>query len=170
MRQVITVHPSKDLFRKADDIPIKNIQSDTFTQIGSSMLEILRKKGGIGLSANQVGLPFNLCVIELTSSDPKIMINPRVVKQSDKMVKSTEGCLSLPGATVVVNRHATVVVEYEDVTGETISLDAEGLLSNCLQHEIDHLKGVLMINRVGEIHRSRALKAVYRFKKAKGYR
>jgi len=170
MKQMITVHPSKDLFTKTIDIPKKDIKSDTYSQIGSSMLEILRKKGGIGLSANQVGLPFNMCVVELTSSDPKIMLNPRVVKQSDKMVKSSEGCLSLPGATVVVNRHANVTVNYEDVTGETISLSANGLLSSCLQHEIDHLKGVLMINRVGEVHRSRALKAVYRYKKAKGYR
>lgn len=167
MKQVITIHPSKDLFTKARDIPIEDIKSDTFSQIGSSMLKVLREKGGIGLSANQVGLPFNMCVLELTSADPKILINPRVTKYSDKMVKSREGCLSLPGAVVDINRHANIVVEYEDVDAKTQRLEADGLLSCCLQHEIDHLKGILMINRISEFHKSKALKAVYKFKKSK---
>ena len=166
MKQTVTVYPNKQLFEPVRDIPVDQIKSDTYTQIGSSMLEILRKKGGIGLSANQVGLPFNMCVIELKANDPKIMLNPRVMKQSDKMVPSREGCLSLPGATVVVNRHKNVTVQYEDVTGQTHTLEAVGLLSCCLQHEIDHLNGILMINRLNEFSKSKALKQVYRFKKS----
>lgn len=165
MKQTVTVYPNKGLFEKTRDIPIDQIQSDTYSQIGSSMLEILRKKGGIGLSANQVGLPLNICVIELSSNDPKIMLNPRVVKMSDKMVKSKEGCLSLPGAIVVVNRHKKVTVEYETVDAETESIEATDLLSCVLQHEIDHLNGILMINRLSEFHKSKALKALHKFKK-----
>lgn len=165
MKTTITTYPNQELFTKTRDIPKDQITGDTYRQIGASMLEILRDKGGIGLSANQVGLPLNMCVIELQASDPKMMLNPRIIKQSDKMVGMKEGCLSLPGAIVAVARHSSVTVEYEDVTGETVTLEAEGLLSCCLQHEIDHLNGILMINRVPELHKSRALKAVEKYKR-----
>ena len=167
MKQQITLHPSKDLFTKTKEIPINQITGDTYRQIGSSMLEILKNKGGIGLSANQVGLPFKMCVMELTSSDPKIILNPRITKSSKKMIKSREGCLSLPGADVVVSRHFSITTEYEDVRGETQVLDSKGLEATCLQHEIDHLNGILMINRVGEFHKNKALKQVHKYKRVK---
>jgi len=170
MRQSITIYPNKQLFNKAVDIPKNQIIGDTYRQIGASMLEILKSGGGIGLSANQVGLSFNMCVIELNSYDPKILINPRIIKMSDTMIESKEGCLSLPGAIVKVNRHAKIQVEYEDVTGETQNYSTTGLESCCVQHELDHLKGILMINRVGEFAKSKALKAVHRFKKSRNGR
>jgi peptide deformylase len=163
--QTITTHPHQELFGKLKEIPVKDIQSDTFGQIGSSMLEILKKKGGIGLSANQVGLPFRMCVIDINVNNPQIMINPRIAKQSDKMAKSQEGCLSLPGLYITINRHKNITVEYEDVTGETQSEEATGLLSFCIQHEIDHLNGILMINRLSEYHKSKAMKQLHKFKK-----
>lgn len=165
MKSTITIYPNKELFEKTRDIPKDQIKAETYSQIGSAMLEILRDKGGIGLSANQVGLPLNMCVIELQSSDPKILLNPRITKMSDKMISSKEGCLSLPGSVLTVNRHKNIVVEYEDVRGETQKLDAEGLLSCCLQHEIDHLKGILMINRVTSFHKTKALKQLHKYKK-----
>ena len=170
MKQAITTYPNKDLFEKTRDIPLESITGDTFRQIGASMLEILRKKGGIGLSANQVGLPLNMCVIELDSNNPKIILNPRIVKMSDKMINSKEGCLSLPGAVVNVSRHKTITVEYENVTGKTEIEEATGLLSCCFQHEIDHLKGILMVNRIGEVQRNKALKIVHRFKRSRRIR
>lgn len=163
--QTITIHPHQTLFTKLLDIKKKDIKSDTFTQIGSSMLEILKKKGGVGLSANQVGLTLRMCVIDIEVSRPMIIINPRVVKMSDKMIPSREGCLSLPGATAVINRHKSVTVEYEDVTGATQHEEATGLFSCCLQHEIDHLNGILMINRMTEYNKSKFLKQMYRFKR-----
>lgn len=165
MKQSITIHPNKELFTATNDIPVESITGDTFRQIGASMLEVLKDYGGIGLSANQVGLPFNMCVTSISANDPKIMLNPRVIKQSDARINSKEGCLSVPGALCSINRHKDVTVEYEDVTGETITLEATGLTSCCLQHEIDHLKGVLMINRLDEFHKAKALKALLRFKK-----
>jgi peptide deformylase len=170
MKSMITTYPNKELFDKTRDIPKKDISSNTFSQIGASMLEILKKKGGIGLSANQVGLPLNMCVISMHANDAKILLNPRIIKQSDKTFKSEEGCLSLPGCTVVLNRHKSVTVEYEDVTGETQTLEGAGLLSACLQHEIDHLKGILTINRLTEFHKNKALKQVYKFKKSRNGR
>lgn len=165
MKQMITIYPNKELFEKTRDIPKDSITGDTYRQIGASMLEILRKKGGIGLSANQVGLPFNMCVIELDSNDPKMMLNPRIIKMSDKMISSKEGCLSLPGAVISIQRHKDVTVEFEDVTGETQREEATGLYSCCIQHELDHLKGILMVNRVGEYAKNKALKSVHLFKR-----
>ena len=168
MKNVITLHPNKDLFEHTREIPKDQIQSETYTQIGAAMLEVLRGTNGIGLSANQVGLPLKMCVIELNKNDPLIMLNPRITKMSDKTVKSQEGCLSLPGADLTINRHSKVTAEYEDVTGETKTLEATGLLANCLQHEIDHLNGILIINRVNHYYKSKALKQVQRHKKIYG--
>lgn len=162
---MVTIYPNQELYKPTRDIPKKDIKSETFSQIGSSMLEILRAKGGIGLSANQVGLPLNMCVIEL-GVDPKIMLNPRIIKMSNEKEASREACLSIPGTSVVVQRHKTVTVAYESVTGETEEIDADGLLSYCLQHEIDHLKGVLMINRISAYHKEKAIKQVNKFKRA----
>ena len=163
--ETITTHPHKQLFESTKEIDKKDINSDTFSQIGSSMLEILKKKGGIGLSANQVGLPFKICVIDINVNDPIIMLNPRITKMSDKMAKSQEGCLSLPGVYITLNRHKNITVEYEDVTAETKTLEAEGLLSFCIQHEVDHLNGILMINRLSEFHKSKALKQLHKAKR-----
>jgi peptide deformylase len=166
MKQAITTYPNKELLTATREIPKKDIRSETFSQIGAAMLDILRKEGGIGLSANQVGLPLHMCVVELTN-DPKILLNPRITKMSRDKVPSREGCLSLPGAIVNIQRYREITVEYEDVTGETVELNAQGLLSSCLQHEIDHLNGILMINRLGAYHKEKALKAVHNFKKTR---
>ena len=165
MKNTITVHPSKELYEKTRDIPKDQITGDTYRQIGSSMLEIMRNTGGVGLSANQVGLPLNMCVIELNSNNPMIMLNPRIIKHSDRMQKSPEGCLSVPGAQLSINRFKRVVVEYEDVTGETQTLEAFDALASVIQHEIDHLRGVLILNRVSNYHKAKAIKQLERYKK-----
>ena len=167
---MITVYPNKELYEPTRDIPKDQIKSETFSQIGSAMLDILRNEGGIGLSANQVGLPLNMCVLDLETNNPMILLNPRITKTSNAKEPSKEGCLSLPGCIVTVQRYKEVLVEYEDVTGETVELQADGLLSHCLQHEIDHLNGVLMINRLSSFHKERAIKQINRFKKLNGGR
>lgn len=170
MKSVITVYPNKELFEKTRDIPKDQITGDTYRQIGSSMLEILKQKGGVGLSANQVGLPLNMCVLWVDPNDKIILLNPRVVKHSMKLQESREGCLSLPGADVVINRHSWVEVEYEDVTGETHQERFSNFKSFVIQHEIDHLNGILMTNRLNEFHKNKALKAVHNFKKRRNGR
>jgi peptide deformylase len=165
MKYTITTYPNKELFEKTRDIPVDDINSETYGQIGSAMVEIMKDKGGVGLSANQVGLPLNMCVVAVHTNDVRLMLNPRITKRSKKIHKSPEGCLSLPGCEVVVNRYDKVTVEYEDVTGDTQTFEATGMLSNIMQHEIDHLKGILMINRLSEYHKNKALKQVHRFRK-----
>ena len=167
---MITTFPNQELYKPTRDIPKDQIKAETFAQIGAAMLDILRKEGGIGLSANQVGLPLNMCVIDIEPNNPMILLNPRITKTSADKEPSNEGCLSLPGCLVTVQRYKNVTVEYEDVTGETVTEEASGLFSNCLQHEIDHLNGVLMINRIGPYHKERAIKQMNRFKRLNGGR
>jgi peptide deformylase len=170
MKTTITTFPNQELYQPTRDIPKKDIKAETFSQIGSAMLEILKDKGGIGLSANQVGLPLNMCVIDIETNNPKIMLNPRIIKTSKNKVPSREACLSIPGASVTVQRYEKVTVEYEDVIGETIKLEATGLESYCLQHEIDHLNGILMLNRLSAFHKQKAMKQMDKFKKARNGR
>ena len=165
MKTVITTYPNNELCEATRDIPKESINAETFSQIGSAMLEVLRKEGGIGLSANQVGLPLNMCVIDLEVNNPMILLNPRVIKTSTTKVLNKEGCLSLPGTVVSVERYKEVTVEYEDVTGKTKTVEAKDILSYCLQHEIDHLNGILMINRISAYHKEKAMKQLNKFKK-----
>ena len=167
MKQTISTYPNKQLLSPTRDIPKDQIKAETFSQIGSAMLEILRNEGGIGLSANQVGLPLNMCVLELEPSNPRILLNPRVINTSTDKIPSKEGCLSLPGSLVTVQRYREVTVEHETVTGVTEQIEADGLLSCCLQHEIDHLNGILMINRIGSYHKEKAIKQMNRYKKVR---
>jgi peptide deformylase len=167
MRQNISIYPQKELLSKTRDIPKDQINSATYSQIAAAMFDIMKQRGGIGLSANQVGLPLNMCVIALNSNDKKILLNPRIIKTSKKLEKSLEGCLSLPGCSATLERYKEVTVEYEDVTGETQTIEATGLLSKCLQHEIDHLKGLLIINRLSTYHREKVIKDLHKFKKTR---
>jgi len=169
-QKLIYTYPNKYLFHKSDTIDKKYIRSDTFSQIGSSMLEILESRGGIGLAANQVGLPFRMCVIQVMYGDKKILINPRIIWRSCEVVKSEEACLSLPGCLLTINRTKNIKVQYEDVRGETKEFDAIGLESTCIQHEIDHLDGLTMLDRVNEYHKQKAKKDIFKFKKMNGRR
>jgi len=165
MRQIVTTYPNKELLEPTREIPKDQINSDTYSQIGSSMVEIMKKKGGVGLSANQVGLPLKMCVIATAINNIVIMLNPRIVKSSKITEDSPEGCLSLPGAYANVKRHNWVEVEYETVDGETISERVSGFKGYVIQHEIDHLNGVLFINRLNEYSKNKALKAMHKFKR-----
>ena len=163
MKQVITKYPNKILFEKTRDIPKDQIKAETYSQIGSSMLETLKSTNGIGLSANQVGLPLNMCVTNVIANDVKIILNPRIIKQSNEVFDSREGCLSLPAVSLKIKRHKSITVEYETVDGETKQEEFYGLDAAVLQHEIDHLKGILITNRVSEYHRNKALKSLHKY-------
>lgn len=145
MKNYVVTYPAECLLKPAIDIPIKDINKDTFGTIASAMLEQLERKKGIGLAANQVGLPFNMTVIKLRTQT-YILLNPRIVKHSEEKMKSPEGCLSLPGVSCMVPRYKTVTVEYENLDAETVQVEAEDLLSAAVQHEIDHLQGKTLLN------------------------
>ena len=112
---------------------------------------------GIGLAAPQVGVGLRFAVIDLMPDDtkaPVVLINPEVIRVSEDWTVREEGCLSLPGQYADVSRPARVAVRYQDVEGVTHEIEAEGLLSACLQHEIDHLDGVLFVDHLSALKRN----------------
>lgn len=112
---------------------------------------------GIGLAAPQVGVGLAVTVIDLMPNDkpaPLALINPEIVAASPELATREEGCLSLPGQYAEVTRPARVTVRYEDQTGARREIAAEGLLAACLQHEIDHLNGVLFVDHLSLLKRN----------------
>lgn len=110
------------------------------------MLEIMRKADGIGLAAPQIGKNLRICVVEIEGV-VKNFINPKITSASDEKILFEEGCLSLPGEFFAIERSEQVTVRYIDETGKDKKLRARGLWAICLQHELDHLDGVLICDR-----------------------
>lgn len=127
------------------------------------MLETMYHAEGIGLAAPQVGISSRVIVVDLRGADDDsvgvvALVNPRVVEFSRKTDRAPEGCLSIPGMEEVVERPSSVTVEGLDPDGEPVSMAVSGLLSRALQHEIDHLDGVLFIDRVSPLKRRMLLR------------
>jgi peptide deformylase len=127
------------------------------------MRETMYFAEGIGLAAPQIGVSQRVCVLDLaTEDDPEggrwVFVNPVIVESSDEEDKSTEGCLSIPEMEEVVTRPARVTVRGFDEDGQTIEVEADGLLARALQHEIDHLDGILFIDRLTTYKRRALLK------------
>ena len=127
------------------------------------MLETMYHAEGIGLAAPQLGVSLRVCVLDLRDEkDPEasrwVLVNPVVAQSSRKTVKAPEGCLSIPAMEEVVTRASKVTVEACDGEGRPLEIEAEGLLARALQHEIDHLDGVLFIDRVSPLKRRLLLK------------
>lgn len=110
----------------------------------SKMAQMMYDKGGIGLAANQIGIDKCMAVVDVGCGLYKL-INPRIIKKEGSQIME-EGCLSIPGVCVKVKRASKVKVEALNENGQPISLESEGLLACCLQHEIDHLKGKLILD------------------------
>lgn len=123
------------------------------------LVETMYAADGIGLAAPQIGIPLRVFVYDVRDDaiEPGVLVNPRIVESKGKQ-KEVEGCLSIPGLDEVVERSERVVVEGLGRDGETVRIEAEGLLSRCLQHEYDHLEGVLFIDRVSPLKRRMLLK------------
>jgi peptide deformylase len=127
------------------------------------MLGTMYYAEGIGLAAPQIGVSLRVCVLDLREEDDPeggrwVFVNPVIVESSDEIDKAPEGCLSIPEMEDVVTRSARVTVRGFDVEGEPIEVAAEGLLARALQHEIDHLDGVLFIDRLSAFKRRALLK------------
>ncbi|WP_343560806.1 peptide deformylase [Kiloniella sp. b19] len=128
------------------------------------MLETMYAARGIGLAANQIGETDRVIVVDVADSDseekpaPLLMANPEVIWTSEELSSYNEGCLSLPEQYADVERPAAVRVRYLDRTGTTQELDADGLLATCIQHEIDHLNGVLFVDYLSKLKRGMVMK------------
>ncbi|APO66125.1 peptide deformylase [Rhizobium mongolense] len=141
--------------------PIERVDAD-LKRLADDMLETMYDAPGIGLAAIQVGVPRRILVIDVSregeEKQPQVFINPKIVKSSDERSVYEEGCLSIPDYYAEVERPATVSVEYLDRDGKAQTVEADGLLATCLQHEIDHLNGVLFIDYISRLKREMVIK------------
>jgi peptide deformylase len=133
---------------------------DDLRRLARDMFDTMYEADGVGLAAPQVGIPRRLIVVDPREQDvtPMALVNPRVLEEGAEKEKAEEGCLSIPGVRDVVERSATVVVEAMDLEGETVRIDAAGLLARVLLHEIDHLDGILFPDRLSPLKRRMLLK------------
>lgn len=152
----ILTYPNPSLKKKA--APIKTFNKE-LAKIAKEMFQFMYKLNGVGLAATQVGLPYSIAVINHTrkTSDEIVLINPRFIKAGPEIVNEEEGCLSVPGLSARVKRFGSVTCEYHNLKGEKVVLEARELLARILQHEIDHLNGILFIDRLGEDERKALL-------------
>jgi len=127
----------------------------------ADMAKTLKKAKGLGLAAPQVGILKRLFIYDL-GDGVEVMINPVIIEASEETCEDTEGCLSIPGFEVTVKRAVEVTVEAEDAAGSKKTVEAEGLMARMFQHEIDHLDGVLIIDRTSDEERRAVMKALLR--------
>ncbi|MBS7538512.1 peptide deformylase [Ancylobacter lacus] len=146
--------------RLASD-PIVRIDAKVRTLV-EDMLETMYDAPGIGLAAIQVGVPERVVTIDVAregeEKQPLVLINPEIVAASEELSVYQEGCLSIPEYYEEVERPARVTVRFLDLDGETREIEASGLLATCVQHEIDHLNGVLFIDHISKLKRDRVVK------------
>lgn len=145
--------------------PVERVDGD-LRKLAGDMLDTMYDAPGIGLAAIQVGEPLRMLVVDLAKEDetpaPHVFINPEILESSDQRSVYEEGCLSIPDYYAEVERPAAVRVKYLDRDGKLQEIEAEGLMATCLQHEIDHLNGVLFIDHISKLKRDMVVK---KFKK-----
>jgi peptide deformylase len=130
--------------------------------LAADMLETMYDAPGIGLAAIQIGIPKRLVVIDLGKNpeerSPMVLVDPEVTWTSDEKRIHEEGCLSIPEYYEEVERPDRIRLRYRDLDGEVVETQADGILATCIQHEIDHLNGVLFVDYLSRLKRSRVLK------------
>ena len=144
---------------------------DDLRRFMDDMLETMYDAPGIGLAAIQVGEPKRVLVIDLQENDeknPRYFVNPEIVWTSEEMSDYQEGCLSVPDVYGDVERPARVRVKYLDYNGEAREEELDGLLATCLQHEMDHLEGVLFIDHLSKLKRDMLLRKLEKARRQRG--
>jgi peptide deformylase len=143
--------------------PVERVDDD-LRRLMDDMLETMYAAPGIGLAAIQVGVPRQVIVMDLARQgeppQPRYFVNPEILWASDETAPYEEGCLSVPEVYDEVDRPARVKLRYLDYHGQEVTEEAEGLFAVCIQHEMDHLKGVLFIDHLSRLKRERAVARV----------
>jgi peptide deformylase len=151
-------------------VPIEKVDSELLA-LADDMLETMYDAPGIGLAAIQIGVPRRLLVVDIAregeEKNPQIFINPEIVGSSDELSVYEEGCLSIPEYYAEVERPAAVTIKHIGRDGKEHLVEADGLLATCLQHEIDHLNGVLFIDHISRLKREMVIKKFTKVAKAK---
>jgi peptide deformylase len=164
--EILTVpHP----VLKKVSAPVATVD-DALRRLMDDMLETMYAAPGIGLAAIQVGVPKQVIVMDLARQgeppQPRYFVNPEILWASEEIAPYEEGCLSVPEVYDEVDRPARVKLKYLDYHGREVVEDAEGLFAVCIQHEMDHLKGVLFIDHLSRLKRERAVARVRKLTRA----
>ena len=162
----IVIEPDPILRKKS--VELEKVD-DELRALLDDMLETMYAAPGIGLAAVQIGILKRLIVIDITKNDekkdPLFLINPEIISKSSNTSTYEEGCLSLPGHFAEIERPAECQVNYIDYNGKKKEMTAKGLLSTCIQHEVDHLNGVLFIDYLSKLKKDMILKKLIKHKK-----
>lgn len=165
-RLPIIVAPDPRL--KGASKPVDGVDDDIRTLM-DDMLETMYGANGIGLAAPQVGVQKRVIVVDVAPVDgernPMAMANPEVIWESDVIITKEEGCLSLPDHYAEVDRPETIKIRYIDRENEIREVDADGMFATCVQHEIDHLDGVLFVDHVSSLKRNMILRKLTKAKR-----
>jgi len=166
--RTILVAPDPRL--KAISLAVAAVDAE-IRRLADDMLESMYAADGIGLAAIQIGIPKRVLVMDLAQkdgrNDPRVFINPKILWASDEIAVCEEGCLSVPDIWEEVARPEQIRAEYLDRDGKLQTLEAEGLLATCLQHEIDHLEGLLFVDHLSRLKRAMALKKLAKTQRLK---
>jgi len=162
----IIIEPDPILRKKSTTLETVD---DSIRKILDDMLQTMYNAPGIGLAAVQIGILKRLIVIDVSKKEeekkPLFLINPEITYQSEETSIFEEGCLSLPGHFAEIERPAKCKINYIDYHGKKAELEAEGLLSTCVQHEIDHLNGILFIDYLSKLKKDMIIKKLVKQKK-----
>jgi peptide deformylase len=166
VRYTVLKYGREELRRKS--VPVQ-AATEEIRRLARDMIETMRASNGVGLAAQQIGRDEAVCVIDTTGAEdkdqlepepapppvpmPLALLNPRIVS-SEGVQTGREGCLSFPEIYVKISRASRVTVEYTDLDGQHRSLNAEGLLARAVQHEVDHLNGILLADRMSLVQRA----------------
>jgi peptide deformylase len=144
-----------DPFLRRRAVPVESFDAD-LRSFAEELTETMREKDGIGLAATQVGRAIRVAVVDATGgeSKPYVLVNPEIIWSSEEREDYEEGCLSIPDIRLKVNRPVSVSVRARDADGTEYTIEkATGLLARALQHEVDHLEGILFVDRVSSLQR-----------------
>ncbi len=151
----IITQPNPTLRKKSKDINLKEIDSREFRGLISSMAKTMIETDGVGLAAPQIGKNIKLAVIN-SKDGPFCLINPKIIRKSWAKELDQEGCLSIPGVFGKVKRSKNITLVYYDRLGKKIKQSVKGLMARVMQHEIDHLDGILFIDKAVEIENAKS--------------
>jgi len=165
LREILT-EPNAILRQKS--VAVDKVDGD-LQKLMDDMFETMYAAPGIGLAAIQVGIPKRVIVLDISRNDepknPMYFINPEILNKSKNHCIYEEGCLSVPGQFAEINRPDSCLIKYLDYYGQPKELKATGLLATCIQHEIDHLEGILFIDYLSKLKKSMIVKKLSKQKK-----
>ena len=166
IRKILT---EPDPFLRQKSIRVEEVNSE-IRSLMNDMLETMYDEPGIGLAAIQIGVPKTVIVLDISRNDekknPLYFINPEIINNSDNNAAYEEGCLSVPGQFAEINRPDKCKIKYLDYNGEEKILEARGLLATCIQHEMDHLEGILFIDYLSKLKKGMIIKKLSKQKKS----